>query len=479
MRTSAIDDVRNPPPSLARRRFLQQTGMGFGALALSCLLEKDGLSSLVRGADMTPKRGHFPARAKSVIMLFQNGGASHMDMFDPKPELNRRHGQKASGILARNLSEHKAPFRGSAFQFQPYGESGLPFSEVVPHLGSVADDLCVVRSMYTNDPNHPGATYMMYTCNNRPGRPTLGAWTAYALGTENQNLPGFVLLRNPGAWHCGGAMQVTNAWLPAIYRGTELRSDGDAVLNLNPASARLHGVQQNNLQLLAKLNDAQHRRYPRESILEARIQNYELAARMQMAVAKELDLSHETKETERLYGLDNEGTAPYGRSLLMARRLVERGVRFVQVLPPPPHSVWDHHGKLDKGLRAICDQTDLPAAGLIKDLKQRGLLDETLIIWTGEFGRLPVGNSGRDHNPYGFTLLLAGGGLKAGYAHGATDELGYAAVEDRVGVPDLFATVMHQLGVDHNRLTYNVHGTEEDVTDSKANRARVVEELLA
>jgi len=473
-----LGDPQFSPHLLARRGFLQQTGLGFGALALSCLLQKKGLSLPARGADMTPKRGHVPARAKSVIMLFQNGGASHMDLFDPKPELNRRHGQQASGILARNLTEHKAPLKGSAFRFQPYGESGIPFSEVVPRLGSVADELCVIRSMFTNDPNHPGATYMMYTCNNRPGRPTLGAWTAYALGTENQNLPGYVLLRDPGAWHCGGGMQVTNGWLPAIYRGTEFRSEGDAVLNLNPAVPRPYGVQQNNLNLLAKLNDTQRRKYPHESILEARIQNLELAARMQLAAA-ELDLSSETKETKRLYGLDNELTASYGRSLLMARRLVERGVRFVQVLPPPPHSVWDHHGDLEKRLPVICGQTDLPAAGLITDLKRRGLLEETVVIWTGEFGRLPVGGSGRDHNPHGFTLLLAGGGLKAGHIHGATDELGYAAVEDRVGVPDLFATIFHLLGIDHERLTYEVHGTVEDVTDSKVNDARVVSELLA
>jgi len=466
-----------------RREFLRHTGLGFGALALSCLLEDDRLlASPSGGSDLTSRQGHFPARAKSVIMLFHNGGPSQMDLFDPKPELQKRHGQTAPNIRGGNAnSAQSQPLMGSAFKFRAFGEAGIEFSELVPHLGSVVDDLCVVRSMYGNDPNHPGATYMMCTCNNRPGRPTLGAWTTYGLGSENQNLPGYVLLRNPGAFHSGGGMQITNGWLPALYRGTELRSEGDPVLNLHPATANPKGSQEINLKLLARLNQRQRQRYPNESVLEARIKNYELAARMQLNAAKELDLSNETKETQKLYGLDNPETAAYGRRLMLARRLVERGVRFVQVLPPPPHQVWDHHGNLNTRLPEICRKTDLPSAALITDLKRRGLLDETIIIWTGEFGRLPTsqGGTGRDHNPHGFSLLLAGGGLKAGYAHGATDELGYAAAEDRVGVPDLMATVLHQLGLDHNKLSYDVHGIQETMTDSKVTGARVVEGLIA
>jgi len=466
-----------------RREFLQQTGLGFGALALSCLVQDDRLlASPGGGLDLTPRLGHFPPRAKSVIMLFHNGGPSQMDLFDPKPELQKRHGQKAPNIRGGSSNKvRNEPLMGSAFKFRAFGQAGIEFSELVPHLGSIADDLCVVRSMYSNDRNHPGATYMMCACNNRPGRPTLGAWTTYGLGSENQNLPGYVLLRNPGAFHTGGGMQITNGWLPALFRGTELRSEGDPVLNLHPASPRPKGSQEINLNLLAKLNERQQQRYPNESVLEARIKNYELAARMQLTAAKEIDLSNETQETQRLYGMDNPETASYGRRLLLARRLVERGVRFVQVLPPPPHNPWDHHGNLNTLLPQICRKTDAPAAALIKDLKRRGLLDETLVIWTGEFGRLPTSQrgTGRNHNPHGFSLLLAGGGLKAGYVHGATDELSYAAVENRVGVPDLMATILHQLGLDHNKLTYPIHGIYETMTDSKVTGARVVDGLIA
>jgi len=469
-------------PFRTRREFLQQTGLGFGAVALASLIAEEEAVAATGSRDMTPRLGHFPARAKSVIMLFHNGGPSQMDLFDPKPELQKRSGQKVPNILGGNAdSEQKDPLMGSPFKFRHYGQAGIEFSEIIPHLGSVVDDLCVVRSMYSNDPNHPGATYMMCTCNNRPGRPTLGAWTTYGLGSQNRNLPGYVLLRDPGAFHSGGGMQITNGWLPAMFRGTELRSQGDAVLNLRPERGRPAKVQQTNQKLLSRLNALQRERFPDESVLEARIKNYELAARMQLNAARELDLSGETKATERLYGLDDKKTAPYGRQLMLARRLVERGVRFVQVLPPPPHQVWDHHGSLKSKLPDICRQTDKPSAGLITDLKQRGLLEDTLVLWTGEFGRLPLaqGGSGRDHNPHGFTLLLAGGGLKGGYVHGTTDEFGYAAVEDRVGVPDLMATILHQLGLDHEKLIHRVNGIEETMTDSRVTEASVVAKLLA
>ena len=466
----------------SRRNFLAQTGLGFGAVALGGMLEEESAASPAGALrDLSPRLGHFPGPAKSVIMLFQNGGPSQMDLFEPKPELQRRAGQKVDHVRGGNGdTPSNGPLKGSSFSFRPYGESGIEFSELVPHLGAVVDDLCVVRSMFSIDPNHPGATYMMCTCNNRPGRPALGAWAVYALGSENQNLPGYVLLRDPGIFHSGGSMQITNGWLPAQFRGTELRAQGEPILNLRPGEARPDGILQNNLSLLDKLNRRHLRRHPDEAILESRIQNFELAARMQLKAAQELDLSGETAATEKLYGIDDPVTAPYGRQLLLARRLVERGVRFVQVLSPGPHNVWDHHGKIDQGLPDICRKTDLPSAGLIKDLKQRGLLDETLVLWTGEFGRLPTsqGGSGRDHNPHGFTTILAGGGLKGGYAHGATDELGYAAAVDPVGVPDLFATVLNQMGLDHERVTYNVHGIQENVTDTRVYNARVVREML-
>ena len=475
-----------PDLSPTRREFLQNTSLGFGALALSCLLETDRARAATHDRishELSPRLGHFTSQAKSVIMLFQNGGASQMDLFEPKPELQRRHGEMVSHFRGGpDAKETPEPLMGSKFRFRPRGQSGIEFSELVPHLSRVVDDLCVVRSMYSNDPNHPGATYMMCSCNNRPGRPTMGAWVTYALGSENQNLPGYVLLRPPGVFHSGGAMQMTNGWLPAIYRGTELRSEGDPVLNLRRADTQPPGTQQNSLQLLGQLNQIQRQRFPDESVLDARIKNYELAARMQLTAAAELDLSSETKETQLLYGLDNPETAPYGRQLMLARRLVERGVRFVQVLSPGGHNVWDHHSKLNDNLPAICRRTDLPAAALLTDLKRRGLLDQTIVIWTGEFGRLPTAEgkaaTGRGHNPNGFTLLLAGGGLKGGYVHGATDEFGYAATEDRVGVPDLMATVLNQLGLDHERLTFNVHATNETLTDAKVTGASVVRDLF-
>jgi uncharacterized protein (DUF1501 family) len=275
-------------------------------------------------------------------------------------------------------------------------------------------------------------------------------------------------------------MQVTNGWLPSLFRGTELRTEGDPVLNLKPAIARPPGAQESSLRLLSRLNEHHRRNYPDESELEARIRNYELASRMQLAAASELDLSAESMETQKLYGLDDAATASYGRQCLMARRLVERGVRFVQILAPPPHNSWDHHGDIKSKLPALCRQVDRPSAALIADLAQRGLLESTIVLWVGEFGRMPIsqGGTGRDHNPHGFTAILAGGGFKSGHIHGATDEFGYKSVENRVSVPDLHATILNQLGIDHARLTYPHHGRAESLTDPDVTGARVVEEIL-
>ena len=491
--SSTIDAGHRAGGAESRRRFLECVTGGFGSLALSCLLHDDAARSAFGEttapsatapstaipSTMVPRAGHFPAKAKSVILLFQNGGPSQMDLCDYKPELQKRSGQFVRNIRGGNGdNEQKEPLMGSAFQFRPHGQSGLMFSELIPNLASLADDLCVVRSMYSTDPNHPGATYMMCSCSNRPGRPTLGAWTTYALGSDNQNLPGFVLLRDPAQFHSGGAMQVTNGWLPAMFRATEVRDEGSPVLNLNPNVPRPKSIQDNNFRLLSLLNHRQQERYPDESRLEARIQNYELAARMQLHAMQELDLSHETAATQKLYGLDDPVAERYGRRLLMARRLVERGVRFVQVLAPAPN--WDHHDELNKKLPVICRQVDQASAGLITDLKQRGLLDQTLVIWAGEFGRLPTSQRGhgRNHNPHGFSILMAGGGLRGGLAYGATDDFGYAAVEQRVGVPDLFATILHQLGLDHARVSFLHNSVEENVVDTRINKTRVISDIL-
>lgn len=469
----------NDHTSLTRRAMLQDSAFGLGAFALGELLARDALAGptpVLR--DLSQRRGHFPAAARSVIMLFQNGGPSHMDLFDPKPELNRRHGEKVA--IKNAMAGNEEPLMGSKFTFQRRGESGIEFSELVPNLGAQADDLCVVRSLYHEDPNHPGGTYMLCSCNRRPGRPSLGAWVVYALGSETQNLPAFVCLREPAVFHSGGSMQITNGWIPSVFRGSELRTEGEPVLNLRSPGELPPEAQQNSLKLIARLNDRHRRDYPDDTELDARIRNYELASRMQLAAASELDLSGESSSTHELYGINDPVTASYGRKCLMARRLVERGVRFVQVLAPAPHNSWDHHGDIEKNLPKLCGQVDRPSAALIKDLKQRGLLDSTIVLWVGEFGRMPIsqGGTGRDHNPHGFTALLAGGGFQSGHIHGATDEFGHRAVTDRMSVPDLMATILHQLGLDHERLSYPNHGVDESLTEARITKAQVVKQII-
>jgi len=470
--------------AFSRRLFLQRSGLGFGSLALASLLERDGLLAAPVSEreskpriDLLPRAGHFPAQAKSVIMLFQSGAPSQMDLFDPKPELQRRHG-KDVGIDSLQ-GRAREPLMASPFRFRPHGESGIEFSELVPHLASVADDLCVIRSMYTFDPCHAGAPLIFFTGKLAFGRPTVGTWMGYALGTENQNLPAYVVLHDIEGHNTAGAALWDNGWLPALYRGTEFRPQGSPVLNLQPARELPPGADRDDLRLIGRLNQRYANRYPYTSDLETRIRNYELAARMQLAAEKNLDLSKETAETKKFYGLDKPATAEYGTQCLMARRLVEAGVRFIQIMNKP-HNPWDHHSNLRKRLPETCMVTDQPSAALIADLKRRGLLDETLVVWVGEFGRLPTsqGGTGRDHNMHAFTALLAGGGFKAGYVHGATDELGHRAEVDKMSVLDLLATILHQVGLDHTRLTYKHNNLEESLTDARTTDASIVGELL-
>lgn len=477
-------NMNNNHMSSSRRQFLQRSGLGLGSLALAWLLEQEGLLASPGSEpkspariDLSPKAGHFNAQARSVVMLFQSGAPSQMDMFDPKPELTRKHGQDV-GIDSLQ-GRPREPLMASPFKFRSHGESGIEFSEVVPHLASIVDDLCVVRSMYTFDPCHAGAPLIFLTGKLEFGRPTLGTWISYALGTENPNLPAFVVLPDIEGHNTAGAALWDNGWLPALYRGTEFRPKGSPVLNLRPARPLPAGADQDDLRLIGRLNQRYAERYPHSSDLETRIRNYELAARMQLAAEKNLDLSKETAETKKLYGLDNPATAEYGTQCLMARRLVEAGVRFVQIMNKP-HNPWDHHSDLRKRLPETCLATDQPSAALIADLKRRGLLDETLVVWVGEFGRLPTsqGATGRDHNMHAFTALVAGGGFKRGYIHGATDEFGHRAVVDRVSVLDLLATILHQVGLDHTRLTYKHNNIEESLTDTRATDASVVGELL-
>jgi hypothetical protein len=468
-------------PQLTRRQLLQTSALGFGSIAYSCLRAEE--SNAERRHDLSVRAPQFDAPAKAMIMMMQNGGPGQMDLFDPKPDLT-----KFSGTIHSEKVEMFQPgsegnkLLGSPLTFRNYGKSGIPMAAILPHVGSVADDLCVVRSMYNYHNNHTESLVALNTGKIFQGRPALGSWISYGLGTENQNLPAYVVLRDPRGYNTSGTLLWQNGWMPAIYRGTEVSTSGTPVLNLNPRQPIPADVQRDNLDFLAKLNRKHQQAFQYESSLEARIQNYELAARMQLEASAMLDLSTETKATRESYGLDNPTTAGYGLRCLMARRLIEAGVRFVQIMPPakPNSQPWDAHRNSKTENEAICGQCDQPSAALIKDLKQRGLLDSTIVLWSGEFGRLPVSQNGtgRDHNRNAFTALLAGGGFKSGHIHGATDEIGYRSVVDSVSVADLHATVLHQLGLDHNRLSYRHHGSEETLTDARVSNARVVQGLL-
>lgn len=469
-----------PPTSishlLGRRELFQRVGGGIAGMALaSLLLEEQGLAAPVSGT-LSP---HIPPRAKAVIQLFQHGGPSHMDLLDPKPELNQRDGQPMpkyfTDLVA--ISAHGG-LLGTPFKFAPAGQSGIPYSEIIPHTASCADDIAVVRSMYTEHNNHEQALWMMHGGLTVTGRPTLGAWVNYALGSENRDLPAYVVLRNDAALPVDGIRNWSAGWLPPRYAGVHLRTSGPPVLYLQPGSEVPPAVSKLRTGLLESLNNS-HRASHQiiDPQLEARIASYELAARMQVSATEALDLANETEETQKLYGLDNAVTAPYARRCLMARRLVERGVRFVQIFVEGQR--WDTHADNANATKKICDETDRPTAALLKDLKQRGLLDSTLVVWGGEFGRTPVsqGGSGRDHHKQGFSVWMAGGGIKGGQAYGATDELGYHAVENRVKVSDFHATIMHLLGLDHKQVNYHLRGRDERLTD--VYDAKVLTPLIA
>jgi hypothetical protein len=475
---------------LSRRDLLRQTGLGFGSLALAGLLDADraraaaALGEERAGLNLRPKEPHFKPRARAVIQLMQNGGPSQMDLFDPKPELQKRHGQKhVEEVETLQKGSESMELMGSPFEFFRAGQCGMDFSTPVRSISSIADEITMIRSMHTEHNNHSEALIMFQTGKIFSGRPTTGAWISYALGTENQNLPAYIVLRDPEGYNTNGALNWDNGWLPALYRGTEFASKGDPVLNLQPKSPLPSNSQEDRLDLLAKLNERHRLAHPDDTSLEARIRNYELAAHMQLAAGDALDLSKESSATKKMYGLEDPVTAGYGLRCLMARRLVEQGVRFVQVFPPlkPSFQPWDNHSDLEEGVTSIAGATDLPSAALVKDLKARGLLDEVIVMWAGEFGRLPVSQkgTGRDHNRNAFSLWMAGGGFKAGYTHGATDELGYRAVEGKVSVPDLHATMLHALGLDHQRLVFQHHGREESLTDVALTGARVNKDLLS
>lgn len=460
---------------LSRRAFLGHSAGSLGALALAQLL---GPGRAV--ASNPPLPGHYRPRAKAVISLFQHGGPSQMDLFDYKPALNRWSGQPyPGGDLEVHFDKQAGNILGAPYEFRPRGQCGMELSELLPHTGSIADEITLIRSMTTGSVDHESALRIIHTGRFLAGLPSLGSWVLYGLGSENENLPAYVVLSDPGGLPVDGERNWSSGFLPAIYQGTPFRSGDSPVFNLQTPERMPAEARANQLAWLRKINQRQAARYPENSEFSARIANFETAARMQSAVPEALDLSGESAATKRLYGLDRPETEEYGRRCLLARRLVERGVRFVQLfLSGQP---WDTHDKNAERLRGLCARTDQPSAALVKDLKARGLLDSTVVLWTGEFGRLPIsqGKDGRDHNRHAFSLWVAGGGFKAGQVHGATDDFGYRSVKDIVSVHDFHATLMHTLGIEHRGLNFPHEGRAASLTDAEVTGAKLVPELLA
>ena len=468
--------LRDSLTSITRRTFLGNYAGSLGGLALAHLI---GAADSVH-ADSAAGRPATAPKAKSVICLFQHGGPSQMDLFDPKPALTRYHGQPyPGGDLEAHFDKQKGNVLGSPFKFERHGQCGMELCELLPHTARVADELTLVRSMNTESVDHESALRLIHTGKFLAGMPSWGSWVTYALGSENRNLPSYVVLGDPGGLPVDGERNWSAGWLPAVYQGTPFRSGKSPVLNLETPEGVTVEARRQQLRFLESLNRAHGQRFPENTELAARLANFETAARMQTAVPGVLDISQETAETRTLYGLDDPKTSEYGTRCLLARRLVEQGVRFVQIfLKSQP---WDTHSKNAESLKGLCAMTDQPSAALVTDLKRRGLLDSTIVMWTGEFGRLPIsqGADGRDHNRRAFSLWLAGGGFKRGYVHGATDEFGYAAVEDLVNVHDLHATLLAALGLDHRRLAVQHEGRPTSLTDAEVTKAQVVDRLFA
>ena len=465
-----------------RREMLCKCANGFGGLALAALIaERSALAS----NPLTPKAPHFPAKAKSVIFLFMDGGPSQIDTFDPKPRLRTDNGKPLPFKPPTTVFNISDRMLGSPFEFQRYGQSGTWVSELFPHVATCVDDLAIVRSMVADHSEHTAANYFMHSGSGFQGRPSMGGWVVYGLGSESNNLPGFCVLES-GLIPPGGMDLFGSGFLPATYQATLFRKGAHPIADLTPREPT-SAAQQAKLDLLRKLNRSVVDRLGTTPEVDATIENYELAFRMQSEVPSLVDLGGETEATRKLYGLDQPDTEEFGRECLLARRLVEHGVRFVELLTPARKGLdrWDQHGNLENGHRINARAVDQPIAALLRDLKSRGLLDSTLVVWGGEFGRTPCAQMpdggytkdvGRDHNPFGFTMWMAGGGVKGGITYGATDEFGYYAVENKVHVHDLHATILHLLGLDHKRLTYRFGGRDMRLTDVAG---EVVHPLLA
>ena len=460
-----------------RRHFLARQAFGLGGLALASLLKQDGLFAAPakpdlqqRPFDLKPRPPARQPQATAMISMFMQGGPSQMDLCDPKPELVKHHLQTYTGnIHYDNVGQASTKLFAGPWKFSKHGACGMEFSELIPHLGTVADDICLIRSMHTGISGHETGISAMNTGRSRRGRPVFGSWLVYALGSENQNLPAYMVLRDPTGLPVLGAENWQNTWLPSGCGGTLVHAREPRIANLQPPEKLRGATQQRILSYLEQVNREHLDRHPGENELLARMRSYELAAGMQGAAREALDISRETAETHRLYGIDDTVTKDFGTRCLIARRLVERGVRFVQVLSGDQH--WDHHGGIVSALPKVCRNTDKPAAALVQDLKRRGLLDTTLVHWGGEIGRLPViqneKNIGRDHNGVGFSMWLAGGGVKGGHIHGATDEVGHKAVTDVVNHYDYHATLFHLFGLDIEEVAFTRPNGNSTLTDGQ------------
>jgi Protein of unknown function (DUF1501) len=474
-----------------RRHFLQQS-YGIGGIALASLLQQQGAlatSALLKPQhfDNTPKQPHSFGKAKAMISLFMQGGPSHIDLFEPKPELYRLDGKPFPGEVKYDDSagasrEVMAPL----WKFSKHGQSGTEMSELVPHMGGISDEITLIRSMATGVNNHGQSIYALINGTVTGGRPTVGSWLTYGLGSENQDLPAYVALTDPRGLPVLGVDNFSNGWLPSLYQGTVVRSSEPRILNLDPPASMQGMAQKRYLDFVQRLNRDHAAARPGETDLESRIETFELAARMQTAAKEALDINQESAATKAMYGLDNPATKEFGTRCLIARRMVERGVRFVSVFTG--NQTWDHHAGIATALPSACLQVDQPSAALVLDLKQRGLLDSTVVHWGGEMGRLPVIQNraggandrkkvGRDHNTYGFSMWVAGGGFKAGHVHGATDEFGHKATVNVVNHYDYHATLLHLFGLDANKLKFKRNGLDYGLIDNP--QARIVHEILA
>ncbi len=472
----------------SRRHFLAANSLGIAPVALAWLLHQEGAWGKSPGKpvddvhyDLKPKRPHFEPRATAMISLWMQGGPSHIDLFDPKPELTKLDGQPFPGeVKYDNAAQASSKVLGSPWRFRPRGQCGMEVSELLPHFAEIVDDVCLIRSMQTGVNNHGQSIRALNGGNILPGQPVLGSWITYGLGTESQNLPAYLALIDPGQLPVLGVENWANGFLPSLYQGTVVRPQEPRILNLAPSDRYAGRPQENYLQFLERLNRDHLQRHAGELDLEARIATYRLAANMQTAATEALDLSQETAATRRMYGMDDPACREFAERCLIARRLIERGVRFVQVFTE--NQRWDHHNSIRSGLPSACRKVDRPSAALVKDLKQRGLLDTTIVHWGGEMGRLPViqndagpAKVGRDHNTHGFSMWLAGGGIRGGLTYGGTDAFGHHAVENVVRHHDYHATLLYLFGLDPTRLVFKQNNRERSLIEQDA---RIVTEIV-